>query len=156
MVLSSLREELYFTHCHTISIWFQLCKLCVQFSLIIIGFASLEAKRKFRAPRSSPNQPPSCNSYLSLKENVVEEDTPQTNCLDTLFPIQSDNEGNVPLPDAQASFQNRFYDNVQSLSSSTGLFYKLYVRCNREFLFSLGRRWSCYWNSGPFRISKIW
>ncbi|PON85002.1 5'-3' exonuclease family protein [Trema orientale] len=66
-------------------------------------FASLEAKRKFRAPRLSPNHPsPSCNTSLSSGEHVAEENTPSTmGCSETPSPLHSENVGNIPLPSDQ-------------------------------------------------------
>lgn len=62
------------------------------------GFASLEAKRKFRAPRMSPNHPiPEDDSPLSLKEYInVEAAECKTNCLPASL-LESESMGTVPL-----------------------------------------------------------
>ncbi|KAL5577080.1 hypothetical protein UlMin_018779 [Ulmus minor] len=69
-------------------------------------FASLEAKRKFRAPRLSPNNPsPSSNSSLSprehasiLKDATKDNDTSIMSCSETPSVQHSENEDNAPLP----------------------------------------------------------
>nr|POE91781.1 exonuclease 1 [Quercus suber] len=61
-------------------------------------FASLEAKRKFRAPRMSPNHPiPEDDSSLSPKEYInVEAAECETNCLPASL-LESKSMGTVPL-----------------------------------------------------------
>ncbi|XP_024020546.1 exonuclease 1 [Morus notabilis] len=81
-------------------------------------FASLEAKRKFRAPRLSPNHPsPHCNSSLSPREHVAEEAAAsKTTCSETPSPLHSENMGNVSLP--SDSVEDGIATEVQDLLES--------------------------------------
>ena len=91
----------------------------IHFSLTFKGFASLEAKRKFRAPRLSPNNPsPSSNSSLSprehasiLKDATKENDTSIMSCSETPSVQHSENEDNAPLPIDMVSVTDGYYGN---------------------------------------------
>ncbi|GMN43419.1 hypothetical protein TIFTF001_012612 [Ficus carica] len=69
-------------------------ELYYSFSLTFKGLASLEAKRKFRAPRTSP----SCNSSPCPIEHVAEEAVASKICTETPSPLLSEKMGNVSLP----------------------------------------------------------
>ena len=96
--------------------WFKLF-LCTRwvilFSLTPKRFASLEAKRKFRAPWMSPNHPsPEDNSSLSPKEYItVDAAECKTNCLPASL-LESENMGTVPLANNPVSDINRSFDKV--------------------------------------------
>ncbi|XP_062095461.1 exonuclease 1 isoform X1 [Humulus lupulus] len=81
-------------------------------------FASVEAKRKFRAPRFSPNQSsPTCNSSPNSNEHVSEgDDFSEKSCSDTPSPLHSDNVGNLSLPGAPVD--NGVAPEVQELLES--------------------------------------
>ncbi|KAF3449829.1 hypothetical protein FNV43_RR05908 [Rhamnella rubrinervis] len=63
-------------------------------------FASLEAKRKYRAPRMSPNHSsPSCNTSASPNEHISAEDTAsKINCPEIASLLQPETVACVPLP----------------------------------------------------------
>ncbi|EXB58288.1 Exonuclease 1 [Morus notabilis] len=94
------------------------CILVRMKSISRRSFASLEAKRKFRAPRLSPNHPsPHCNSSLSPREHVAEEAAAsKTTCSETPSPLHSENMGNVSLP--SDSVEDGIATEVQDLLES--------------------------------------
>ncbi|KAF4360670.1 hypothetical protein G4B88_010665 [Cannabis sativa] len=78
------------------------CILLFLFTLFVLCF--LEAKRKFKAPRSSPIQPsPSCNSSPNSEEHVSseEDDLSKRSCSETPSPIHSKNVENGFAPEIQ-------------------------------------------------------
>jgi hypothetical protein len=88
--------------------------LAIQFSLTSKGFASLEAKRKFRAPRTSPNHPiPEDNSPLVSKEHItLEAAACKMNCLPASL-LDSENMATVSPADNPVSDTNGSGDKLQ-------------------------------------------
>lgn len=76
-----------------------------MFSLTIEGFASIEAKRNFRAPQISPNNSsPSSNSSLISKEDVdVEHIATKMSCSETASLLRSKTAYPIPLPNDSVS-----------------------------------------------------
>ncbi|XP_009360805.2 exonuclease 1 [Pyrus x bretschneideri] len=79
-------------------------------------FASLEAKRKFTAPRNSPDSPsPVDDSSLSPNENASADDVLcKTNCSESSL-VNSDNMGNEPPSDSvKDEFDTDVPDSIES------------------------------------------
>ncbi|KAM1108078.1 hypothetical protein ACFX2B_004706 [Malus domestica] len=90
-------------------------KFC-SFSLTTKGFASLEAKRKFTAPRNSPDSPsPVDDSSLSPNEIASADDVScKTNCSESSL-VNSDNMGNEPPSDSvEDEFDTDVPDSIES------------------------------------------
>ncbi|XP_062095463.1 exonuclease 1 isoform X2 [Humulus lupulus] len=81
-------------------------------------FASVEAKRKFRAPRFSPNQSsPTCNSSPNSNEHVSEgDDFSEKSCSDTPSPLHSDNVDNGVAPEVQELLESPKHDMANKTS----------------------------------------
>lgn len=81
----------------------------ISFPLPPKGFASLEAKRRFRVPRITPKHPDPTNESLTRVEQITEEAATETDCSPASLFDNFRYLGNVTPPKGYVEFKHKVF-----------------------------------------------